>query len=72
MAERNNPGRVDLPVGVSVFPKDLPAARSWASDVYPNLCYWNVPAERGHFAQMEMPDIFTNELRVCFRSWRRT
>ena len=32
--KRNNAGRVDLPVGVSVFPHDLPAARSWALGVY--------------------------------------
>src|SRR2546429_4596374 len=27
LGKRNNPGRVDLPVAVSVFPNDLPAAR---------------------------------------------
>ena len=35
--KRNNPGRIDLPLGVSVFPHDLPAARSWAPTVYPRL-----------------------------------
>ena len=30
----NNAGRVDLPVGVSRFPNDLPAPRSWARDMY--------------------------------------
>lgn len=39
MGKRNNPGRVDLPVGVSVFPNDLPPARSWAPLVYPQLFY---------------------------------
>ena len=28
LAKRNNPGRVDLPVGVSVFPHDLPPAKA--------------------------------------------
>jgi pimeloyl-ACP methyl ester carboxylesterase len=67
---RNNPGRVDLPVGVSVFPHDLPAARSWASQVYPKLFYWNELDRGGHFASLEVPELFTEELRRCFRSIR--
>jgi epoxide hydrolase len=68
--KRNNPGRVELPVGVSVFPHDLPAARSWAPAVYPNLFYWNELDRGGHFASLEVPDLFTEELRRCFRSLR--
>jgi epoxide hydrolase len=71
LGKRNNPGRVDLPVGVSVFPHDLPAARSWAPAVYPNLFYWNELDRGGHFASLEVPDLFTEELRRCFRSQRR-
>jgi len=67
---RNNPGVVDLPVGVSVFPHDLPAARSWASAVYPRLFYWNELDRGGHFASLEVPALFTEELRRCFRSLR--
>jgi pimeloyl-ACP methyl ester carboxylesterase len=67
---RNNPGIVDLPVGVSVFPHDLPAARSWASAVYPRLFYWNELDRGGHFASLEVPDLFTEELRRCFRPLR--
>jgi pimeloyl-ACP methyl ester carboxylesterase len=67
---RNNPGIVDLPVGVSVFPNDLPAARSWASAVYPRLFYWNELDRGGHFASLEVPDLFTEELRGCFRTLR--
>jgi pimeloyl-ACP methyl ester carboxylesterase len=67
---RNNPGIVDLPVGVSVFPNDLPAARSWASAVYPRLFYWNELDRGGHFASLEVPDLFTEELRRCFRTLR--
>ncbi len=68
----NNPGRVDLPVGVSVFPHDLPAARSWAPAVYPRLFYWNELGRGGHFASLEVPDLFTEELRRCFRTLRNT
>jgi pimeloyl-ACP methyl ester carboxylesterase len=68
--KRNNPGRVELPVGVSVFPHDLPAARSWASQVFPKLFYWNELDRGGHFASLEVPDLFTDELRRCFHSFR--
>ena len=67
---RNNPGRVDLPVGVSVFPHDLPAARSWAPAVYPRLFYWNELQRGGHFASLEVPELFTEELRRCFHAIR--
>jgi epoxide hydrolase len=72
LGKRNNPGRVDLPVGVSVFPYDLPAARSWAPAVYPHVIYWNELKRGGHFAQFEVSDLFTEELRRCFRAVRST
>ena len=68
--QRNNPGRVDLPVGVSVFPHDLPAARSWAPAVYPRLFYWKELDRGGHFASLEVPELFTEELRRCFPAVR--
>jgi len=68
--EHNNPGRVDLPVAVSKFPYDLPAVRSWARQVYPNLIYWHDLDRGGHFASLEVPALFTEELRRCFRSLR--
>ena len=70
MKGHNNPGRVDLPVGVSVFPHDLPADRDWAKAVYPNLFYWNELDRGGHFASLEEPQLFAEELRRCFRSFR--
>src|ERR1700676_1664626 len=53
MGKRNNPGVVDLPVGVSVFPNDLPAAGSWAPLVYSKV-YWRELDRGGHFAQVEV------------------
>jgi pimeloyl-ACP methyl ester carboxylesterase len=70
LGKRNNPGVVDLPVGVSVFPHDLPPAKSWAPLVYPNLFHWNELDRGGHFAQLEVPDLFVAELRACFREFR--
>jgi epoxide hydrolase len=70
MGKRNNPGRVDLPVAVSVFPNDLPPARSWAPLVYPKLFYWHELDRGGHFASLEVPALFTTELRKCFHPFR--
>jgi epoxide hydrolase len=71
LGKHNNPGRVDLPVGVSLFPNDLPSARSWAPLVYPKLFYWNELERGGHFASLEVPQLFTEELRKCFNSFRK-
>jgi pimeloyl-ACP methyl ester carboxylesterase len=68
--QRNNPGKVELPVAVSVFPHDLPPARSWALQVYPKLFYWHELDRGGHFASLEVPELFTEELRRSFRRFR--
>ena len=70
LGKRNNPGVVELPVAVSVFPNDLPPAKSWAPLVYPNLFYWNELDRGGHFAQLEVPDLFVAELRKCLQAFR--
>jgi epoxide hydrolase len=70
LGKHNNPGSVPLPVGVSVFPKDLRPARSWAPLLYPKLFYWNELDRGGHFAQLEVPELFVEELRRCFRPLR--
>jgi epoxide hydrolase len=72
LGKHNNPGRVDLPGAVSVFPNDMPPARSWAARVYPRLYYWHEVDHGGHFAQIEVPDLFVDELRRRFRPIRTT
>jgi pimeloyl-ACP methyl ester carboxylesterase len=67
-----NLGIVDLPVGCSIFPRDFNAPRSWAEKLFPKLFYWSEPDRGGHFAPLEAPDLFVQELRNCFRSQRVT
>lgn len=68
----NNSGVVEIPVGCSIFPREIfPAPRNWAERLYPNLIYWNELDRGGHFAAFEEPALFTQELRNCFRSLRR-
>ncbi|TPO10820.1 epoxide hydrolase [Mesorhizobium sp. B1-1-5] len=72
LAPRNNAGPVDLPVGCSIFPHEVyRAPRSWAERMYPNLFYWNEVARGGHFAALEQPALFVEEMRSCFRTLRR-
>jgi len=66
-----NSGVVDIPVGCSIFPREIfLTPRSWAERVYPNLIHWNELDRGGHFAAWEQPELFTRELRDCFRSLR--
>jgi pimeloyl-ACP methyl ester carboxylesterase len=64
--------RLDLPTGVSVFPKEIfQTPRVWAERVYGNLIHFNNTIPRGgHFAAWEQPATFTDEVRTCFRGIR--
>ena len=60
-----------IPVAVSVFPDELyPAPRSWAERAYPKLIHYNKLDKGGHFAAWEQPKLFSEEVRVGFRSLR--
>jgi epoxide hydrolase len=63
---------VDIPVGVSIFPKEVYcASRRWVSRYMPNLFYWNELDRGGHFAAWEQPELFVEEMRHCFRAMRQ-
>ncbi len=62
---------VTVPVGVSVFPKEiLKPSRRWCEARYANLVYYNRPEKGGHFAAFEQPDLFVEEIRAAFRAMR--
>ena len=66
-----NAGAVDLPIGVSVSPRELfPAPRDWAEQFFPKLIYWNEPERGGHFAAFEEPMLFAQEIRAFARKVR--
>ncbi|HTA34897.1 MAG TPA: epoxide hydrolase [Solirubrobacteraceae bacterium] len=65
------PPQVSLPVGFSTFPGEIfRAPRSWVEKAYPNVTYFNEVDKGGHFAAWEEPQLFSQELRVAFRSLR--
>ncbi len=62
---------IKIPVGITVFPKEIyQAPESWSRQAYPNLTYYNQVAKGGHFAAWEQPEIFAEELRAAFKSVR--
>jgi pimeloyl-ACP methyl ester carboxylesterase len=62
---------ITIPVAVSAFPDELyQCPRSWAEKAYSRLIYYNKLDQGGHFAAWEQPKVFSEELRVAFRSLR--
>jgi pimeloyl-ACP methyl ester carboxylesterase len=63
--------QVNVPTGATIFPRELiRPPRGWAAKVYTDLRYWNEVDRGGHFAAFEVPDLFVQELRDCFRLMR--
>jgi hypothetical protein len=56
-----------VPTGASVFPAEVPSpSRRWAERRFADLRYWGEPAIGGHFAALEVPDLYVAELRASF------
>jgi len=61
---------VDVPSGVARYPKEiLRWPRAWVERQY-NVTRWAVMPRGGHFAAMEQPALFTEDLREFFRTVR--
>jgi pimeloyl-ACP methyl ester carboxylesterase len=62
---------IDMPVACSIFPKEIfRSSRRWAEKRFSNLIYWNELEQGGHFAALEQPEIFLQEIRNGFRPLR--
>jgi pimeloyl-ACP methyl ester carboxylesterase len=63
--------QVDVPTGVSVFPKEIfRPSRRWAERRYVNIVHWEELDRGGHFAAFEQPDLFVDQVRKAFRGLR--
>ncbi len=68
---RGRDGTIDVPSGMSIFPKEIfRASRRWAERRYTDIRHWNELDVGGHFAAFERPDVFVNEVRTFFRHVR--
>ena len=60
----------EVPLGVSVFPKELMGARRrWVESKF-NLTFWADHEVGGHFAAMEQPEVLLADIREFFRPLR--
>ncbi|MEM7360063.1 MAG: epoxide hydrolase family protein [Pseudomonadota bacterium] len=56
--------QVTIPTACSLFPYEMvQPSRRWAEQRYCDIRYWNEASEGGHFAAMECPKVFIDE--VC-------
>jgi len=62
--------RIEPPLGVAVFPAELPMPpRSWVERCY-NVQRWSLMPKGGHFAALEQPELLANDIRAFFRPLR--
>jgi pimeloyl-ACP methyl ester carboxylesterase len=62
---------IKVPVGVTVFGEDgFRPPESWTRRAYPTLNYVNKVDRGGHFAAWEQPELFSEEVRATFKSFR--
>jgi len=65
------PKHITIPVAVSAFPDELyQVPKSWAEKAFPKLIHYGKLNKGGHFAAWEQPTVFTEEIRVSFKSLR--
>ena len=65
------PWPLKMPAGVAVFPKDAtPPIRRFAEPILPTLARWTEFDRGGHFAALEQPDLFVDDVRAFFRPLR--
>ena len=63
-------GRIEVSTGVVVFPFELfISPRKWAEASY-NITHWTEMPGGGHFAAMEQPELFVEDLRTFFKPLR--
>jgi pimeloyl-ACP methyl ester carboxylesterase len=57
-----------VPSGCTIFPREIMRPpRRWVEARYTDLRYWNEVDEGGHFAALEQPALFVDEVRSFFR-----
>jgi pimeloyl-ACP methyl ester carboxylesterase len=62
---------VEVPTGAALFPREMNRMpRSWLERRFVDLRRLTYPDSGGHFASMEQPETFVDELRAFFRTVR--
>jgi len=62
---------IEVPSGVALFPHELyRLPRHWVERRYVDLRRWTEQDSGGHFASLEQPEVYVDELRAFFRPLR--
>ena len=65
-----SPPYVEVPTGVARYPKEvLRFPRAWVERRF-NVTHWADVPRGGHFAAMEQPELFVDDVRNFFRTVR--
>jgi epoxide hydrolase len=69
-AAEGPPEHVEVPTGIARYPKEMfRFPRAWIERRY-HVTYWSELPRGGHFAAMEQPELFVDDLRSFFRTVR--
>lgn len=63
--------RVNPPVGVALFPKEIAMPPRELAERGLNIARWTVMPRGGHFAAMEQPELLAEDIREFFRPLRQ-
>jgi len=64
------PDRIDVPTGITLFPKEVMRPPRAAVDRKYDLRFWNEPERGGHFPALEQPEVLVEDLRDFIRPLR--
>lgn len=68
LAGRRHPITKAKPLGYSRYPYDMAMLpESWAREIYPNLVLVRRHSQGGHFAALEMPEAFLDDVEEFIR-----
>lgn len=63
-----NSDPIEVPSGISIYPREIVrASRRWAEKRFTDLRHFNELPKGGHFAALEQPSTFVEEVRAFFR-----
>lgn len=62
-----NTDTIDVPTACSIYPKEIPRpSRRWAAQRYTDIRQWHEHDRGGHFAALEQPQTYVDDLRSFF------
>ena len=61
---------LQAPTGIAVFPRELSHVPRSVAEKHTNLVHWTRMPSGGHFAPMEEPDLFVQDIRDFVRPLR--